>query len=173
MPANLYESVCVPDLGDFLGYQGANNSVTTAVTTTNPPELKSPATPASSITSTSSIPRSGPPSIQSPINAPPIPRPYHNDSEYWYNNYFFIFVTIQCNDICFHRKLGYRQEGINIFTTLNVWSRRYFTWAETEPINGYCDAIGSFMVSSLKQLLTVQNYLAYDMWILIGLNLVF
>lgn len=85
MPANLYESVCVPDLGEFLGYQGANNSVTTAVTTTtNPPELKSPATPASSITSTSSISRSGPPqsSIQSPINPPQIPRPYHNDSKY-------------------------------------------------------------------------------------------
>lgn len=47
MPANLYESVCVPDLGDFLGYQSANNSVATS-------DNKSPATPASSTSSSTS-----------------------------------------------------------------------------------------------------------------------
>lgn len=70
MPANLYESVCVPDLDNFLGYQGANNSVTT-------PEHKSPATPASSTTSTSSGPRNPGPaqsSIQQTMTSvPPLP----------------------------------------------------------------------------------------------------
>lgn len=73
MPANLYESVCVPDLGEFLGYQTSNHSLGT-------PEHKSPATPASSTTSTSSGPRSGTSQpIQQPISVPPLSRPYHND----------------------------------------------------------------------------------------------
>ncbi|XP_043274998.1 ETS-like protein pointed isoform X2 [Venturia canescens] len=92
MPANLYESVCVPDLGDFLGYQQqqqqnnpANNSVPT-------PEHKSPATPASSTTSTTSssggaVPRNTPSqaSIQQPLPSVPAsltPRSYHNDGGY-------------------------------------------------------------------------------------------
>ncbi|KAG7199300.1 hypothetical protein KM043_018154 [Ampulex compressa] len=76
VPANLYESVCVPDLGDFLGYPGAAHQVAT-------PEHKSPATPASSATSNSSAPQSG--AQPSPIPPPPsgavsLPsRQYHND----------------------------------------------------------------------------------------------
>ena len=98
MPANLYESVCVPDLGDFLGYQqqqanAANNSVST-------PEHKSPATPASSTTSTTSSSGAGPrnssaqSSIQQPLSsgsAPLQPRSYHNDGEYSYFNVYIFF----------------------------------------------------------------------------------
>lgn len=79
VPANLYESVCVPDLGDFLGYQGAAHQVAT-------PEHKSPATPASSATSNSSGPPTGtqpPPPLQptsAPVSLPS--RQYHNDGGY-------------------------------------------------------------------------------------------
>ncbi|XP_076546209.1 ETS transcription factor pointed isoform X3 [Osmia lignaria lignaria] len=85
MPGNVYESVCVPDLGDFLGYQGAGHQVST-------PEHKSPATPASSTTSNSSStnPRTGtqPPSATTTATATAtatatLPsRPYHNDGGY-------------------------------------------------------------------------------------------
>lgn len=90
MPANLYESVCVQDLGDFLSYQQqqqqnnpANNSVPT-------PEHKSPATPASSTTSTTSSSgavsrnNSSQASIQQALSSVPAsltPRSYHNDGE--------------------------------------------------------------------------------------------
>lgn len=78
MPANLYESVCVPDLGDFLGYQNANAST---------PDHKSPATPASSTTSNSSgpsnpiqaIPQGN---VASQPTVPLQPRQYHNDGKY-------------------------------------------------------------------------------------------
>lgn len=70
MPANLYESVCVPDLGDFLGYQNAANAVST-------PEHKSPATPASSTTSNSS----GPANASQAPAVPLPPRQYHAEGE--------------------------------------------------------------------------------------------
>ncbi|XP_076171389.1 ETS transcription factor pointed isoform X2 [Ptiloglossa arizonensis] len=79
VPGNVYESVCVPDLGDFLGYQGAAHQVAT-------PEHKSPGTPASSATSNSSGPQTGtqPPSTLQPTSgAVSLPsRQYHNDGGY-------------------------------------------------------------------------------------------
>ncbi|XP_054014070.1 ETS-like protein pointed isoform X1 [Hylaeus anthracinus] len=79
VPGNVYESVCVPDLGDFLGYQSAGHQVAT-------PEHKSPATPASSATSNSSGPQTGtqPPSTLQPSSgAVSLPsRQYHNDGGY-------------------------------------------------------------------------------------------
>lgn len=77
VPANLYESVCVPDLGNFLGYQSATNSVAT-------PEHKSPATPASSTTSNSSGPQNPSQTIASapPPIIPLPPRQFHNDGGY-------------------------------------------------------------------------------------------
>ncbi|EFN88109.1 ETS-like protein pointed, isoform P2 [Harpegnathos saltator] len=78
VPANLYESVCVPDLGDFLGYQGGHQVAAS--------EHKNPPTPAGSTASNNS---SGPP--QSATQQPPIQQPssgavslpssrqYHND----------------------------------------------------------------------------------------------
>lgn len=105
MPANVYESVCVPDLGDFLGYQGAGHQVST-------PEHKSPATPASSTTSNSSSttnPRTGtqpsaplqPPSATATATATAtLPsRPYHNDGK-------CLFFTIKS-----YRKYSMRREA--------------------------------------------------------------
>lgn len=74
----MYESVCVPDLGDFLGYQsGAHQGAT--------PEHKSPATPASSATSNSSGPQTGNQAtapLQPPSAAVSLPsRQYHNDGK--------------------------------------------------------------------------------------------
>ncbi|EGI59692.1 Protein c-ets-1-A [Acromyrmex echinatior] len=79
VPANLYESVCVPDLGDFLGYQGGGHQVAT-------PEHKNPSTPANSATSNSSgPPQSGTqqqPPIQPSSSAVSLPsRQYHNDGK--------------------------------------------------------------------------------------------
>lgn len=79
VPANLYESVCVPDLGDFLGYQGGGHQVAT-------PEHKNPSTPANSATSNSSgPPQSGTqqqPPIQPSSGAVSLPsRQYHNDGK--------------------------------------------------------------------------------------------
>ncbi|XP_033188655.2 ETS transcription factor pointed isoform X1 [Bombus vancouverensis nearcticus] len=80
VPGNMYESVCVPDLGDFLGYQsGAHQGAT--------PEHKSPATPASSATSNSSGPQNvgNQPTapLQPPSAAVSLPsRQYHNDGGY-------------------------------------------------------------------------------------------
>lgn len=78
VPANLYESVCVPDLGDFLGYQGGGHQVAT-------PD-KNPPTPANSATSNSSgPPQSGTqqqPPIQPSSGAVSLPsRQYHNDGK--------------------------------------------------------------------------------------------
>ncbi|XP_051165625.1 ETS-like protein pointed isoform X3 [Leptopilina boulardi] len=76
VPANLYESVCVPDLGDFLGYQNAANAVAT-------PEHKSPATPASSTTSNSSGPQRSSQTIQSAAPIIPLPpRQFHSEGGY-------------------------------------------------------------------------------------------
>ncbi|XP_070525255.1 protein C-ets-1 isoform X1 [Cardiocondyla obscurior] len=80
VPANLYESVCVPDLGDFLGYQGGGHQVAT-------PEHKTPPTPANSATSNSSgPPQSGTqqqPPIQPSSGAVSLPsRQYHSDGGY-------------------------------------------------------------------------------------------
>ncbi|XP_043786972.1 ETS-like protein pointed isoform X2 [Apis laboriosa] len=79
---NMYESVCVPDLGDFLGYQsgGGGHQVAT-------PEHKSPATPASSATSNSSGPQNGGNQAGAPLQPPSasvsLPsRQYHNDGGY-------------------------------------------------------------------------------------------
>lgn len=78
VPGSMYESVCVPDLGDFLGYQGAAHQVAT-------PEHKSPATPASSATNNLSAPQTGnqPPStLQPPSAAVSLPsRQYHSDGK--------------------------------------------------------------------------------------------
>lgn len=79
---NMYESVCVPDLGDFLGYQsggGGGHQVAT-------PEHKSPATPASSATSNSSGPQNGGNQAGAPLQPPSasvsLPsRQYHNDGK--------------------------------------------------------------------------------------------
>ncbi|XP_076662460.1 ETS transcription factor pointed isoform X1 [Halictus rubicundus] len=79
-PSSMYESVCVPDLGDFMGYQPAAT-----------PEHKSPATPSSgpSVTSNTSGPRTGTHSqpasstLQPPSAAVSLPsRQYHNDGGY-------------------------------------------------------------------------------------------
>ncbi|XP_076380843.1 ETS transcription factor pointed isoform X2 [Megalopta genalis] len=83
-PSSMYESVCVPDLGDFLGYQGAAHQPAAT------PEHKSPATPSSSsVTSnTSGPPRSGTQPTSSSTLPPPsaavsLPsRQYHNDGGY-------------------------------------------------------------------------------------------
>ncbi|XP_072756687.1 transforming protein p54/c-ets-1 isoform X2 [Anoplolepis gracilipes] len=80
VPANLYESVCVPDLGDFVGYQGAGHQVAT-------PEHKNPPTPANSTTSNSSGPPQSATQQQPPIQpssgAVSLPsRQYHNDGGY-------------------------------------------------------------------------------------------
>ena len=75
VPANLYESVCVPDLGDFLGYQSATSSVAT-------PEHKSPATPASSTTSNSSGPQNASQTISPAAPIIPLPpRQFHNEGK--------------------------------------------------------------------------------------------
>lgn len=79
VPGNMYESVCVPDLGDFLGYQsGAHQGAT--------PEHKSPATPASSATSNSSGPQNAGNQPTAPLQPPSaavsLPsRQYHNDGK--------------------------------------------------------------------------------------------
>ncbi|OAD60589.1 Transforming protein p54/c-ets-1 [Eufriesea mexicana] len=78
VPGNMYESVCVPDLGDFLGYQSAAHQVATT------PEHESPATPASSAISNSSGPQStgNQPAapLQPPSTAVSLPsRQYHDD----------------------------------------------------------------------------------------------
>ncbi|KAL6440224.1 hypothetical protein ACFW04_003069 [Cataglyphis niger] len=79
VPANLYESVCVPDLGDFVGYQGAGHQVAT-------PEHKNPPTPANSATSNPSGPPQSGTQQQPPIHssdAMSLPsRQYHNDANY-------------------------------------------------------------------------------------------
>ncbi|KAK0159571.1 hypothetical protein PV327_010667 [Microctonus hyperodae] len=75
MPANLYESVCVPDLGEFLSYQTSNNSIATSEHKSSSNSLTN------STTSTSSSSRNpGQQGIQQSINLP-LPRPYHNDGE--------------------------------------------------------------------------------------------
>ncbi|KAH0944941.1 hypothetical protein HN011_007758, partial [Eciton burchellii] len=79
VPANLYESVCVPDLGDLLGYQGGGGHHQVAT-----PEHKNPSTPASSATSNSSGPPQSATQQQPPIQpssgAVSLPsRQYHND----------------------------------------------------------------------------------------------
>ncbi|XP_017767511.1 PREDICTED: ETS-like protein pointed isoform X2 [Eufriesea mexicana] len=81
VPGNMYESVCVPDLGDFLGYQSAAHQVATT------PEHESPATPASSAISNSSGPQStgNQPAapLQPPSTAVSLPsRQYHDDGGY-------------------------------------------------------------------------------------------
>ncbi|KOX78258.1 Transforming protein p54/c-ets-1 [Melipona quadrifasciata] len=63
---NMYESVCVPELGDFLGYQSGAHQVAT-------PEHKSPATPASSATSNSNS--AGPQSTGNQSTGPPLQPP--------------------------------------------------------------------------------------------------
>ncbi|CAK9802369.1 Protein c-ets-1-B (Fragment) [Anthophora quadrimaculata] len=80
VPGNMYESVCVPDLGDFLGYQSGAHQVAT-------PEHKSPATPASSATTNSSDPQNTGTQPQAPLQPPSTPaslpsRQYHNDGGY-------------------------------------------------------------------------------------------
>ncbi|XP_070151920.1 protein C-ets-1 [Polyergus mexicanus] len=79
VPVNLYESVCVPDLGDFVGYQGAGHQVAT-------PEHKNPPTPANSVTSNSSAPPQSGTQQQPPIHssgAVSLPsRQYHDDGGY-------------------------------------------------------------------------------------------
>ncbi|KAK1119122.1 hypothetical protein K0M31_013622 [Melipona bicolor] len=62
----MYESVCVPELGDFLGYQSGAHQVAT-------PEHKSPATPASSATSNSNS--AGPQSTGNQSTGPPLQPP--------------------------------------------------------------------------------------------------
>ncbi|XP_017791496.1 PREDICTED: LOW QUALITY PROTEIN: ETS-like protein pointed [Habropoda laboriosa] len=81
VPGNMYESVCVPDLGDFLGYQSGAHQVATT------PEHKSPATPASSATTNSSGPQNTGTQPQAPLQPPSTPvslpsRQYHNDGGY-------------------------------------------------------------------------------------------
>ncbi|XP_032677627.1 ETS-like protein pointed isoform X1 [Odontomachus brunneus] len=73
VPANLYESVCVPDLGDFLGYQGGHQVAAS--------EHKNPPTPAGSAASNNS---SGPPpsGMQQPSSVSLPSRQYHNDGGY-------------------------------------------------------------------------------------------
>ncbi|EFN67411.1 Transforming protein p54/c-ets-1 [Camponotus floridanus] len=80
VPANLYESVCVPDLGDFVGYQGAGHHQVAT------PEHKNPSTPANSATSNSSGPPQSATQQQPPIQpssaAVSLPsRQYHNDGK--------------------------------------------------------------------------------------------
>lgn len=80
VPANLYESVCVPDLGDFLGYQGGHQVAAS--------EHKNPTTPVGSAASNNP---SGPP--QSSTQQPAVQQPssgavslpsrqYHNDGKF-------------------------------------------------------------------------------------------
>ncbi|XP_076228814.1 ETS transcription factor pointed isoform X5 [Nomia melanderi] len=83
LPGSAHESVCVPDLGDFLGYQGAAHQVAAT------PKHKGPATPASSAAPSASGPRTGtqpqPPSstLQPSSTAVSLPsRQYHNDGGY-------------------------------------------------------------------------------------------
>lgn len=82
VPGSAHESVCVPDLGDFLGYQGAAHQVAAT------PKHKGPATPASSAAPSASGPRTGtqpqPPSstLQPSSTAVSLPsRQYHNDGK--------------------------------------------------------------------------------------------
>ncbi|XP_031835882.1 ETS transcription factor pointed isoform X4 [Nomia melanderi] len=82
LPGSAHESVCVPDLGDFLGYQGAAHQVAAT------PKHKGPATPASSAAPSASGPRTGtqpqPPSstLQPSSTAVSLPsRQYHNDDD--------------------------------------------------------------------------------------------
>ncbi|XP_046477884.1 protein C-ets-1 isoform X1 [Neodiprion pinetum] len=80
VPANLYESVCVPDLGEFMGYQGTPSMAT--------PEHKSPATPATPPGTPQS--QQGQNQNQGQSQPPPPPPPsvitlsrqYHNDAHY-------------------------------------------------------------------------------------------
>ncbi|XP_011498889.1 PREDICTED: ETS-like protein pointed, isoform P2/D [Ceratosolen solmsi marchali] len=94
MPANLYESVCVPDLGEFLGYQGnaggssvsasgVGGSSSAAAAT---PENKGPATPASGCSSISSNSAASAISAPSPIAVTLVPRQYHTDGELFTHN---------------------------------------------------------------------------------------
>ncbi|XP_020281103.1 ETS-like protein pointed isoform X2 [Pseudomyrmex gracilis] len=78
VPANLYESVCVPDLGDFLAYQSGGHHVT-------PTEHKNPpSTPVGSVTNSSGPPQSATqPPVQPSSGAVSLPtRQYHNDGAY-------------------------------------------------------------------------------------------
>ncbi|XP_048515594.1 protein C-ets-1 isoform X2 [Athalia rosae] len=82
VPSNLYESVCVPDLGEFMGYQGTPGVAT--------PEHKSPATPATPPGTPQSQGQSqgqnqGPQQQQQPPQQPSVitlSRQYHNDAHY-------------------------------------------------------------------------------------------
>ncbi|XP_031784895.1 ETS-like protein pointed isoform X3 [Nasonia vitripennis] len=87
MPANLYESVCVPDLGEFLGYQ-ASASTTPAASDSKVPvgnssgstATRSPAPAAAAATAPAANPSAI--SAPSPIAVPMGPRQFHNDGGY-------------------------------------------------------------------------------------------
>lgn len=88
----MYESVCVPDLGDFLGYQGAAHQVATT------PEHESPATPASSSISNSSGPQNTGNQPAAPLQPPSAPvslpsRQYHDDGKSLFS--LFIYPLLQ------------------------------------------------------------------------------
>ncbi|XP_026675289.1 ETS-like protein pointed isoform X3 [Ceratina calcarata] len=89
VPGSMYENVCVPDLGDFLGYRVPTTPVQQVAT----PEHKSPATPASSAAGNSSAtqttgnqtatPAAAANPLQPPSTAVPVSsRQYHNDGGY-------------------------------------------------------------------------------------------
>lgn len=75
VPANLYESVCVPDLGEFMGYQGSTTSVAT-------PEHKSPATPATPPGTPQSQGQSQGQNQSQPPSVITLSRQYHNDGKF-------------------------------------------------------------------------------------------
>lgn len=88
MPANLYESVCVPDLGDFLGYQSSsatnnnnpssNSDSKVSRADNNPQQVAT--------TNHSSI------SIPSPAVAMPSRHNYQGEGE-WLLSFFFSFLS--------------------------------------------------------------------------------
>lgn len=82
VPANLYESVCVPDLGDFLAYQSGGHHVTST-------DHKNPSTPVGSVTNSSGPPQSATqPPVQASSGAVSLPtRQYHNDGKFIF--YYF------------------------------------------------------------------------------------
>ena len=91
MPANLYESVCVPDLGEFLGYQpgssGGSNSTSGSTTDGKSTPVGNNASAAAPVVPAGQSPMS----VPSPVAAVPMPqRQYHSDGKFYIYSFYLI-----------------------------------------------------------------------------------
>lgn len=130
---NMYESVCVPDLGDFLGYQsggGGGHQVAT-------PEHKSPATPASSATSNSSGPQNGGNQAGAPLQPPSasvsLPsRQYHNDGKSL--SLCFSFCLFVCPPFLLHKNRTSKPLSVSLFSVCLYFDRRTRVYVSRKTI---------------------------------------